>query len=233
VTSHQTLQRRSRVALDLVALRDRPIAARLPSTTIDRAQESFRSDVRTERHTVRVAPRGRAARKKELIMYRDTATSIVRIALASLACSLGCMGSAQLGADTGPRKPAPLPEASDDNHGCGPAYMEISKNHDLRMKCIQNGDGSSDHVGESFTFTCPSFEVNKFVWVNGSDPFPLSSSVCYSAAYVGRIDPQTGGRVKLQIVEPRTDYPAGEVKSGIKSQKNTPPHPVPGFTFVD
>ncbi len=109
----------------------------------------------------------------------------------------------------------------------------LSQSVDARMPCIMNGDGSSDKIGQQFSFTCKPFEVDKFVYVNGSDPFPLASSICAAAAYVGKLDPANGGPVKIEIVAAQADYPAGEKQAGIKSQHYSASHPVPGFKVVE
>lgn len=115
----------------------------------------------------------------------------------------------------------------------GGCKTNLSKLDDARMACIIDGKGNSNHIGETFAFSCPAFEVSKTMWVNGADPFALSSSICYAAVYAGKITPAEGGAIKIKIVPPQNDYPAGEVANGIKSNSSTFKSGAPGYTFVD
>ena len=110
----------------------------------------------------------------------------------------------------------------------------IEQNFNANHPCIMNTDGTSDHIGETFTFTCKPFEVSKFVWVDGADPFAVKSSICASAAYVGKLDPTAGGSVKIKLLAAQAEYPAGDKQNGIKSQKvSSPAKPYVGYTIVE
>jgi LCCL domain-containing protein len=100
--------------------------------------------------------------------------------------------------------------------------------------CIVDTDGTSEHIGETFTFNCKPFEVSRFVFVEGSDPFAVKSPVCASAAYVGKLDPTTGGTVKIKILAAQAEYAAGDKQNGIKSQKvSSPRKPYVGYTILE
>jgi hypothetical protein len=99
------------------------------------------------------------------------------------------------------------------------------------MPCIVDRDGHG--VGETFSFTCPPFEVDRFLFVDGADPFAMETQMCVAAAYAGKLDPTVGGPIKLQVLEARTYYPAGEKQHGIKSQKVNSTTAILGFTFID
>jgi len=99
--------------------------------------------------------------------------------------------------------------------------------------CIINTDGTSDHVGETLSFTCKPFEVSRFVFVDGTDPFPVQVKVCWAAAYSGKLDPAAGGEVKIKILAAAHEYPAGEKRNGIKSQAVKSRDPIVGYTFVE
>lgn len=110
----------------------------------------------------------------------------------------------------------------------------IAENITALQSCMVNADGTSEHIGETFTFNCKPFEVSRFVWVDGADPFAVKSSICASAVYVGKLDPDTGGSVTIKLLEAQPEYPAGEKQHGIKSQKVISPRkPYVGYTFVE
>ena len=110
----------------------------------------------------------------------------------------------------------------------------IGENINALQPCMVNTDGTSDHIGETFTFTCKPFEVSRFVWVEGSDPFAVKSSVCASAAYVGKLDPTVGGTVKIKILAAQAEYAAGDKQNGIKSQKvSSHQKPYVGYTIIE
>ena len=114
--------------------------------------------------------------------------------------------------------------------GC-PATIDQSFN--ANHACMINTDGSSDHIGETFTFTCKPFEVSRFVFVDGTDPFPAQSNICWAAAYTGKLDPSQGGEVKIKLLAAEHEYPAGEKRNGIKSQAVKSKDAIVGYTFVE
>lgn len=137
-----------------------------------------------------------------------------------LGLSLVLAGCGLLGQATKSAKPAEgCPTNADDR--------------DANMSCIVNTDGTSDHIGETFSFTCPAFEVSRFIFVNGGDPFAAQTKICWAAAYAGKLDPTTGGPVKIKILAAQTEYPAGEKKNGIKSQSSKAAKGIVGYTFVE
>ena len=109
----------------------------------------------------------------------------------------------------------------------------IDQSFSVAHPCLINTDGSSDHVGETFTFDCKPFEVSRFVFVDGSDPFPAPTKICYAAAYLGKLDPADGGTVKIKILEAQHEFPAGDKQHGIKSQTEKSRDPIVGYTFVE
>jgi hypothetical protein len=142
--------------------------------------------------------------------------------LAMLALALGgaCNVGAKLGSSTPATAAAP---------GCG---AELRANDDARMPCIVNGDGTTDKIGQVLAFNCPSFKPAS-VNIDGADPFPLVAPICYAAVYVGKINAETGGPVKIEIVASRSEYPGGEPRNGITTQTWTNPNGSPGYRFVD
>ena len=126
------------------------------------------------------------------------------------------------------------PASTSVSDGCGVPFKEISYLQDARMECIVSGDGKSAQVGKVFGFTCPARKGKPNGSTYGAGPFQLSSDICDSAVYSGKIQWERGGQVKIRILPPRGEYPRGETRNDTKSTawKNVS-HPGFGYELVD
>jgi LCCL domain len=148
--------------------------------------------------------------------------SVGYIVVATLALGLNACKTAASFGSSSPSKPS--------GKAC---KQQLKAGDDARMGCIMDGNGSTSRIGDKLTFHCPAFDPAR-TFVNGSDPFPLSTSICWAAVYTGKLDPATGGDVTIEILPVAHEYPKGEFKNGVKSQTwSNSTNGTPGYTFVD
>jgi len=153
-------------------------------------------------------------------------TTKLVLALTSLVAinSTGCLLKSKTGSST---TSAPTKSAKE----CKP---DLVASDDARMACIIDKYGDTERVGDVITFNCASFDVAGHNSAYGTEAgFSFMSQICPSAVYAGKLDPTTGGQVKIELLAKQNDFPAGEPKNGVKSIKNHSDKGVHAYRFVD
>ena len=83
-------------------------------------------------------------------------------------------------------------------------------------------------------FNCKAFDLGKYtIGVRGTDPFPINTAPCMAAVYAGKLDPATGGEIKIEILAKMTEYPEGEKRNGVKSSRWASSVGTHGFKFAN
>ena len=68
--------------------------------------------------------------------------------------------------------------------------------------------------GKTYTFKCPSGRTESSVW--GTDIYTLDSSICNAAVHAGKLAPESGGLVTIELRPGESSY-KGTTRNGIKT----------------